>query len=122
MPATLKLLAAAYKNGFVEATYSVTFSGSYTTGGDTLDTTTLQGQLDNLGKAVHVNPATPPLSNRITSNGGTGYDYVYKQGATQSAGKVQVYAPGGAEVSAGAYPGAVTGDTVIGEARWQAFA
>jgi hypothetical protein len=121
MPLALSLLAVRPHGGFTEAVFSIVASGNYTTGGDTLDTTTLAGQNDSNGRALATNPSTPPVKVDIESQGGTDYGYKYKAGASQSAGKLQVYAPGGTEISQAAYPGAVTGDTIVGTALFKTF-
>ncbi len=79
---------------------TVAFSGSYTTGGDTLD----------LSQQPLI-PTTQP-SIQLTLQGQSGYTYVFVPGSALNNGKVKIYSAGQTELAAGAYPGAITGDTV----------
>jgi len=84
-------------------------SGSYTTGGDTLDLTAV----GSLGI-----PTTQPLiQGTAWMDGLAGYDYVFAPGAAINANKVKIFqqasgAGAFAELASGAYPGAITGDTI----------
>ncbi len=71
---------------FVFATGQLAFSGSYATGGDTVDFTTIG-----------------PLASATI---------VFVQNAAFNSWKLKVFAPGGTEIAAGAYPASVTGDVV----------
>jgi hypothetical protein len=82
-------------------------SGNYTTGGDTLD----------LSEFPVVASTQPPTLGTGWMDGLAGYDYVFSPGAAMNANKVKIFqqaATAGAfpELAAGAYPGAVTGDTI----------
>lgn len=88
---------------------TVTASGSYSTGGDTLD-------LSVLGP-LGLPSSKPPIQGTAWMDGLAGYDYVFTPGSAQNNGKVKIFqnaAGAGAftELAAGAYPGAITGDTI----------
>jgi hypothetical protein len=89
-------------SNFVYAIASLTFSGNYPTGGDTLDFTTVADKL----------PSTQIVQAFAESqNGNSGY-YVPVQGTALNNWKLKAFIAGGTEVTAGAYPGSVTGDIV----------
>ena len=86
---------------------TVAASGNYTTGGDTLD----------LSQFPLVASEQPPTVGTGWMDGLAGYDYVFAPGAAMNSNKVKVFqqaATAGAfpELAAGAYPGAITGDTI----------
>lgn len=88
---------------------TVAASGSYTTGGDTLD-------LSSIG-ALGVPATQPPIEGTAWMDGLAGYDYVFAPGSAINANKVKVFqqasgAGAFAELAAGAYPAAITGDTI----------
>jgi hypothetical protein len=81
---------------------TLTFSGNYATGGDTLDFTTVADKL----------PSTQIIQVFADSqNGNSGY-YVPVQGTALNNWKVKAFTGGGTEFTAGAYPGTVTSDIV----------
>ena len=81
---------------------SLTVSGSYTTGGDTLDFTTVGSQV----------PASqPPL--QLWAGGSTGDSYSWIKGATLNSQKIKINTASATELAAGAYPARVTGDTSV---------
>ncbi len=86
---------------FVFATGVLAFSGSYTTGGDAADFT----KLDSLASQTVVNATA--FSQNGSANG-----YVFVQNAAMSGWKLKVFAPGGTEIAAGAYPASVSSDVV----------
>jgi hypothetical protein len=101
------------EHGF-KVKFTVTPSGSYGTGGDTLDLSGLNPAHD--GQA--------PFEVRFRSV--AGYVYAYVDGASDSVGKFQVFAntAGGSnlglgEHTAAAYNAGVTGDTITGWAEWR---
>jgi hypothetical protein len=86
---------------------SVSASGNYTTGGDTLD----------LSQVPVVASVQPPILGTAWMDGLAGYDYVFFPGAALNNGKVKIFQQGAsagafAEVAAGAYPAAITSDTI----------
>jgi hypothetical protein len=88
---------------------TVAASGSYATGGDTLD-------LSGLG-ALGVPTAQPPVKGTGAMDGLAGYDYCFSPGAAPDANKVKIFEQGAsagafAELAAGAYPAGITGDTI----------
>lgn len=82
---------------------TLTFSGSYTTGGDTLDFTPVMGLLPT---------SQAPVQVAAWSQGGTPFAYVPIQGSSFNNWKLKIFQAGGAEIAAGAYPAGVTGDIV----------
>jgi hypothetical protein len=89
-------------SNFVYAIASLTFTGSYATGGDTLDFTTVADKL----------PSTQIVQAFAESqNGNSGY-YIPVQGTALNNWKLKAFAGGGTEVTAGAYPASVTTDVV----------
>lgn len=98
-------------------------TGNYVAGGDQLDL--------GAGAAYPPGEAGPmstsaPFKVRIFSKAApnSGYDYEYVPGSTASNGKMQVLTGSAAqspstELTAGAYPGGVTGDTIAFEAEFR---
>jgi hypothetical protein len=86
---------------------TVAASGSYSIGGDTLD----------LSQQPIVPSTQPPITGTAWMDGLAGYDYVFIPGAALNNGKVKIFQQGSgagafAELAAGAYPAAITGDTI----------
>lgn len=86
---------------------TITASGNYSTGGDTLD----------LSQFPIVATTQLPLPGTGWINGLAGYDYVFVNGTALNANKIKVFQQGtsaGAfpELAAGAYPSAITGDAI----------
>jgi len=105
MPITISLLPSNEDGSGSNLFYAIgtlTFSGSYTTGGDTLDFTTVADKL----------PSTQIIQVFADSqNGNAGY-YVPVAGSALNNWKLKCFSGGGTEISAGAYPGSVTSDIV----------
>lgn len=81
---------------------TLTFSGNYTAGGDTLDFTQIADKL----------PTTQIVQVLAESqNGSAGY-YVTVAGAALNNWKLKAFNGGGTEIAAGAYPASVTSDIV----------
>src|SRR5262245_28015843 len=81
---------------------ALAFSGSYPTGGDTLDFTTVADKL----------PSDQLIQLVVDSQNGGANNYVPVQGSALNNWKLKIFAAGGSELSAGAYPGGVTSDIV----------
>lgn len=81
-------------SNFVYAVATLTFSGNYVTGGDTLDFTQIANQLpsDTIVQAF-----------AESQNGNNGY-YVPIQGTALNNWKLKAFAGGGTELSPAAYP------------------
>jgi hypothetical protein len=112
--------------------FQITASGSYVSGGDTLDLGQLFGT-----QLVGNSAAIPGMSTSFVSNtppsswfvqiqsqppasgsSATGYVYMFKGGTTLNNCKMQVFQSAAAsnpmaELGAGAYPGAITADTIL---------
>jgi len=101
----------------VWVTGTLSFSGNYATGGDTLDFTTLVEQIGSAGQVTA--SAVPPQQVVAESqNGNAGY-YVPVQGSALNNWKLKCFLPGGTEVGAGAYPASVTSDIVTFQAQFK---
>ena len=102
---------------FVFTQHKLVFSGSYVTGGDTLDLS---------GVASLVPSGSPPLQVFCEGNGSAataqsfigGY-YVAITGASLATWKVKIFAAAGTELAAGAYGVAITGDIVTMQICWR---
>jgi len=82
-------------------------SGSYSTGGDTLD----------LSQFPIVAATQPPIQGAAWMDGVSGYDYVFIPGSAMNNGKVKIFQQGASagafpELAAGAYPSAISSDTI----------
>ncbi|MBZ5662581.1 MAG: hypothetical protein LAO08_19430 [Acidobacteriia bacterium] len=97
---TIVDIDAAANNVYVFGT--LTASGSYSTGGDTLDFTTVASQI----------PASQaPV--QIWVGGSTGDAYSWIKGASLNNQKVKVNTASNTELASGAYPARITGDASI---------
>lgn len=86
---------------------TVAASGSYATGGDSLD----------LSQFPVIASASAPVQGTAWMDGLAGYDYVFSAGSAMNNNKVKIFGQGsnaGAfpELAASAYPTAITGDTI----------
>jgi hypothetical protein len=86
---------------------TVTASGSYTTGGDTID----------LSQNPLVASTQPPIQGTAWMDGLAGYDYVFYPGTAMNSGKVKVFQQGSSagafpELAAGAYPSPIAADSI----------
>ena len=79
-------------------------SGSYSTGGDTLDFTTVANQIA---------AASAPVQVWIGGSTGDAYAFVRAASPTLANGKVKINTASNTELSAGAYPSRFTSDTNI---------
>jgi hypothetical protein len=105
MPITISLSPSnvdSSANNFVYAIATLAFSGNYSTGGDTIDFTTVADKV----------PSTQIIQAFVESqNGNSGY-YVAVAGTALNNWKLKAFNGGGTEVAAGAYPASVTTDVV----------
>lgn len=86
---------------------TVAASGNYSTGGDALD----------LSQFPVIATTQPPVQGTAWMDGLSGYDYVLIAGSAMNSSKVKVFQQGASagafpELAAGAYPSAITGDTI----------
>lgn len=102
---------------------TIVASGTYAAGGDTL----------NFLTATYPPGQTPPPVSGVPlivyiqsakSGGVSGFQYPFNPGTTQANGKMQVFTGAAAqsaltELSNGAYPAGVTGDTITFEAEFE---
>lgn len=90
-------------NNFVYVVATLTFTGNYVAGGDTLDFTQVADKL----------PSTQLVQVFAESQNGNGANYyIPVQGSALNNWKLKAFIPAGTEVTAGAYPGSITGDVV----------
>jgi hypothetical protein len=89
-------------SNFVYAVATLTFTGNYVAGGDTLDFTPVADKLPS-DSIVQVFAES--------QNGNSGY-YIPVQGSGLNNWKLKAFLGGGTEVTAGAYPASVTTDIV----------
>ena len=87
---------------------TLTPSGSYSSGGDTLDLTTIEGAAV-LARVFAA--ATVPVNGSVY--GTTGDSYGFIPGAALNNGKVKINTASNTELGAGAYPARITGDANI---------
>ena len=105
MAITISLLPANVDgsgSNFFYAIGTLTFSGNYVTGGDTLDFTQVADKLSS----TQVIQAFAE-----SQNGNSGY-YVPIAGTALNNWKLKAFSGGGTEIAAGAYPASVTSDIV----------
>lgn len=96
---------------------TLAFSGTYPTGGDTVDLTTLANQVGSAGQTVATSmttPATGAVNIQFTSQAGSDIIYTYQQGTAANNGKLRGFAAtGGVEFTGGsAYPAGALADVV----------
>jgi hypothetical protein len=107
MALTFTLVDTWADNERIHVCGTVHASGSYTTGGDTLD----------LSQYPIIGSTQPPITGTSWMDGLAGYDYVVSPGAALNTNKVKVFqqAAGAgpfAELTAGAYPAAIVNDNI----------
>ncbi|MGA8768236.1 MAG: hypothetical protein WB559_14550 [Candidatus Acidiferrales bacterium] len=86
---------------------TATASGNYATSGDTLD----------LSQFPLIAATQSPVQGTAGMDGLAGYDYVFTPGAALTNGKVKIFQQGASagafpELASGAYPSAITSDTI----------
>ena len=90
-------------SNFVYAVATLTFSGNYPSGGDTLDFT----------QVASVLPSDTIVQVFGESQNGNGLNfYIPVAGTALNNWKLKCFVPAGTEITAGTYPGTVTGDLV----------
>lgn len=108
MPIALTVVDIDNSGKSLYLTCLLAFSGSYPTGGDTVDLTTVIGK-GVLGRVFQAGKS--PLYG--AAYGTSGHSYGVIPGTTLANGKVKISTAAGTELIAGAYPAAITGDTNI---------
>ncbi len=106
MPITINLTEQnvdSSANKFVYAIATLTFTGNYAAGGDTLDFTTV---IDKLMTSL------PPVQVTVQSQNGNDRGYIPVQGSGLNNWKLKCFQISGTELPTGAYPAFVTGDVV----------
>ena len=105
MPITISLQPTnvdSSASNFVYAIATLTFSGNYVTGGDTLDFTQVADKL----------PSTQIIQAFAESQSGNAGYYVAVTGSAMNNWKLKCFSGSGTEITAGAYPASVTTDVV----------
>jgi len=104
---------------------TVVLSGTYPSGGDTVDWTQLIRQTGVRGESIEASMADPaygPIQASFTVQGGTPNQYQMQQGAAANNWKMRGYTTGssGAEFTGGsAYPSSATGDVITFSAQFR---
>ena len=107
----------ASSNNFVTCYAVLTPSGSYVTGGDTVDLTPIASQVPS---ATLVEVDVIGQGNTAgTSWTAIGNYYAIVQGATLNAWKLQCWVAAGTQLAAGAYPATVTNDKILAKVVWR---
>jgi hypothetical protein len=118
MSVTLSVTDVDLGVGLIYVFGTTTLSGTYPTGGDSVDWTSIKSQIGFEGQIVASSmsaPAFGPVQAAFTVQGGTPNIYNLQQGASPSTWKLRGYTSGsgGAEFTGGsAYPSSATGDTI----------
>ena len=105
MPITISLTSNnvdSSASNFVYAIATLTFTGGYPTGGDTLDFTQVADKI----------PSDQVVQVFAESQNGNGGYYIAVQGSALNNWKLKAFNGGGTELTAGAYPASVTTDIV----------
>ena len=119
MSVTLSVTDIDLGVGLIYVFGTVTLAGTYPTGGDTVDWTSIKSQLGFEGQIVAssmANPAFGPVQAAFTVQGGTPNIYNLQQGTAPNAWKLRGYTSGsgGAEFTGNAtYPTSASGDTIV---------
>lgn len=90
---------------------TLTFSGSYSTGGDTLSFAVAGVSSNSVPVRVEI------YEQPSTSQTATGYSFIYALGTTIANGKVQIFSTQGTQFAAGAY-GSTFSTTVVKARVW----
>lgn len=113
MPVTATLSSQKWDGKVLWEEIKLTFSGSYTQGGDTVN---LQG--------LGIQSSTAPLFMAVESTAGTAGQaplrYQWVPGTTQANGLLRAFS-GAAEVATGAYPASILADTAYAVFRAKGF-
>ena len=99
---TIANIDSGEKNLYVFGT--LTPSGNYSTGGDTLDFTTVANQ---------IGASQAPVQVWVGGTTGDSYGFVRAALPTLANGKIKVNTASNTELASGAYPGRITGDANI---------
>lgn len=98
MPIAMNVTTADAVGSQLRVTVALTFSGSYPTGGDTVDLTTIEGQ-GHLSRIAAFS-ALPVAADPALGGGFTGE---FIPGAALNNGKLKIFTTAGTELAAGTY-------------------
>lgn len=101
-------------NNFFTTWHTLTFSGSYAAGGDTMDFTTVA-----MPSTIVVSAEIDPQGSGSATINATNGNYIYLKGTTLKNNKLKIYVGAGTEYPTGAYSTDVTGDTVVVKLTWR---
>lgn len=121
MPLAVNVQSIDADSDVVVVTGKLVASGSYPTGGDTIDFTSIAFDATYTGPSQIIPTSQPPLSLGVWSEGGV-INYVYSPiiGSAMNNNKLKIGGTTyGTELAAGAYPAAITGDTIAFEASFK---
>jgi hypothetical protein len=93
----------------VSVTGTLTLSGNYPTGGDTIDWTTVIGFQSDNGRIF----LTQAIADSGFVSGSSGDTYAYVAGSALNNGKIKINTASNTELAAGAYPARISGDVNI---------
>lgn len=101
----------------IRVLFNLILSGNYPAGGDVLDFTQIVQDAGFQGIFGNIPSSQPPQQVDIWSQGGNLANHYYPVvGSLQTNSKVKIDSAFNTELNAGAYPAAITGDKIIGEA------
>jgi hypothetical protein len=101
----------------LRVTFNVIPSGSYVTGGDTLDFSKAISDSTFFGNVPYINSTLGPVELDVWDQGGNIANGVFPVlGSLQNNCKLKFTSAFNTELSAGAYPAAITGSKIAGEA------
>jgi len=105
MPTVVTLVDKWYDGERAFAVATITFSGTYVPGGDTLS-------IAGLVPGTSLLPVQADHTSQATTAAQALNAYLFLPGATQATCKIRVFNGSSAELTAIAYPAAITGDSV----------
>ena len=101
----------------LRVTFKLAASGNYSTGGDTVNFATATQDPLFQGMIAAIEALGAPLYMSVQSNSGNIANlYFPVLGTGPTNNKLKIISAYNTELSAGPYPGGVTGDTIVGEA------
>ena len=106
----------ASANNFAYSSHKLAFSGSYAAGGDTLDLSSIAALIPSGSLPIFVFAEGNGSGTQQSAAGGY---YVVLAGNALNNWKMKLFSGGGVELAAGAYPAAVTGDSVYLSVQWR---
>ena len=101
----------------IRVTFKLAASGNYSAGGDTVNFATATQDPTFQGMVAALEALGAPVYMHIESNSGNIANLYFSiLGTNPTNNKLKIITAYNTELGAGAYPGGVTGDTIVGEA------